>query len=96
MKKLFYLGTFLGSLAIVSIIPLSAQFIEDIDITPEGKPISYLTKADRYYTATSTAVSFLSETELIQVKEQYNNTDRIVTELKEIKNLLYKIEKHTR
>jgi len=87
MKRLFYLGSGVGIGLIITVI-VSAQTVL--------KPTTIMTKADYKYSATSTVANLLSETELIQVKEEYNNTQLIIAELQAIKNQLYRIERNTR
>jgi len=89
MNKWLYLGSlvFFFSLGLyISPILSYAQLAID-EVVDKG--IYTLTKADKFYVATSTVSMILSDVELVKVKEEYNNTDRIVQELKEInKNLI--------
>jgi len=83
MKSAFYIGYFIAIMIIC------------ISITYAGE--TYKTKADGYYTASSTAVLILKDDQEIQkLKENYNNTERIVVQLEEINDRLQRIERYIR
>jgi len=53
-------------------------------------------KGDSYYTATSTAYKILSSEELLKAKEDYNNTQEIVEQIKITNERLRRIELYVR
>lgn len=78
MKKFFY------GFALSMVVFIGASVVTAGIVYPDFT----LTSADKYYVATSTVYGLLTESEIIKVKEEYNNTDRIVEELKKIQYIL--------
>jgi len=83
MKKFFY------GFALSMVVFIGASVVTAGIVSPDLT----LSKADLKYSATSTESLILTESELIKIKEEYNNTDRIVEQLRELNLTLKKVEK---
>lgn len=86
MNKPIYI--FLGLLIGIT-LSISSLLYAQIKI----EPINTISKADLYYTATSTETKILNEYDMVKLKAEYNQTQEIVSELQKINSRLIRIEK---